>query len=533
MLSEKTEQIVVELWDTVSAAGIAPNPYIAIEQIACLMFLKQLELDIPFIFDVGLAGNSSKISGASCTWSVLKEEADPGHHLKEVIFPWMRSLEHRFAFVDDQVDLPTPNGLLEEAYFQLDLSKKQALKTIITLIDQLIPADRTDQDSRPGEILEALVTQAFQKRKPGRAITPNLLTRFMVALLEPKNNARVIDPAAASGGFLSSVLRYQSGAGAADGASLVGVDLDYAMARISWINLYLHGVRKPAVVQGDAYSARVGKLKSISDVFAADSYDHVISNAPWGGTVENDSVENRSFVKDTESVAESLGGELLFLWRSLELLKANGRAAMVVSQQVLSSESPPFKRWRHELITRHHVEAVIQLPYDVFKPFTNTRSAVLVFRKIEECELKESASDSVWFYEAGADDEHHLWDALAHFYRQKRSHAYWEENRDRYYQPVTGNAYAREFDMRQCEVRHEEAKQVRQWLVPIQKWINDQLDPDCLEAAGWSMDIVRYRPIMQPDAAGISIEALIDELEGIEHDILKRLDQLRTLVGGE
>lgn len=536
MLPEKTQQIVATLWDTVSAAGIAPNPYIAIEQIACLMFLKQLEQDIPFIFEVNPAESPSDISGTSCTWSVLQAEIDPGHHLKEVVFPWMRSLERRFVFVNYQVELPTPNGLLEEAYFQLDLSKRQALKTIITLIDQLMPQNGADVNSGPGTILEALVTQSFQKGIPGQVITPNTLTRFMVALLEPRIDARIIDPASGSGGFLSSVLKYQSGAGAgagaANGAGLVGVDVDYAMARISWINLYLHGVRQPAVVQGDAYSASVGKLKSVSDVFAPESYDHVISNVPWSVNIESESVENRSFVKDTESAVESIGSELLFLWRSLDLLKTKGLAALVVSQQALSSETLPFMRWRRELITQHHVEAVIWLPYDVFKSFTNSRVAILVFRKLEKPEPENSATNSVWFYEAGEDDEHHLWDALKHFYNRQSGHAHWEKNRFQYYKPEAGNSYALEFDMRVCPTPPpEEARQVRQWLIPIHQLINGQLDPDCIEAAAWSLDIDRYRPIVPSDTTGISIKDLIDELEDMEHDILRRLGHLRTLVG--
>lgn len=532
MLPEKTRQTITALWDTVSAAGLAPTPYIAIEQIACLMFLRKLECESHFIDDLLL------FDGQPCTWTVIEQQSDPGHYLKDVVFPWLRTLEQRFVEHFPHTQFPILNGLLDDAYFQLDVSKRQTLTSVIDLVGQLFPSDGPELETSAGEIFEALVEQALHRRSREQTITPRHLTRFMVALVEPKINSRIIDPAAGPGNHLTSALRYISndyGKPPRDlmGGHFVGVDLDYAMARVGWINLYLHGVRQPAFVQGDAYSGRVGKLNLVSDVFNQNSYDHVISNAPWGVTVESDAMEDLGYARGAEKFGRTLDGELLFLWRSLDLLKVGGRAALVVSQKVLSSKSPSYLQWRRELLTSHYVEAIILLPYNAFKPLANTRVAVLVFRKHGTHDAEQPVSDAVWFYETGVDNENDLWDARVHFYHRKQGQEFWAQNKEKYYQPrvsSTESPYITDFDIRQ-PVDSIKAPRARQWLVPVRQLIGNELNPDCIEGADWSLEIDRYRPIVQPEATDeVSVMALIDELADTQTAILKRLEHLRTLV---
>ena len=58
------------------------------------------------------------------------------------------------------------------------------------------------------------------------------------------------------------------------------------------------------------------------------------------------------------------------------------------------------------------------------------------------------------------------------------------------------------------------------------------LDRDCIEAKDWSLELSRYKPIVQPKSVGDqSVLQLIDDLEFIEKDILGRLHELRNLIG--
>ncbi|MFW8696497.1 hypothetical protein, partial [Mesorhizobium japonicum] len=43
MLPLEIKNKVASLWDLVSGAGLASSPYVALEQIACLIFLKRLD----------------------------------------------------------------------------------------------------------------------------------------------------------------------------------------------------------------------------------------------------------------------------------------------------------------------------------------------------------------------------------------------------------------------------------------------------------------------------------------------------------
>jgi len=56
------------------------------------------------------------------------------------------------------------------------------------------------------------------------------------------------------------------------GANFVGLDNDRTMARIGWMNLVLHDVTDPHLLQGDSLSKRDGKPK-LAELLASESYD--------------------------------------------------------------------------------------------------------------------------------------------------------------------------------------------------------------------------------------------------------------------
>jgi len=492
MLAPHIKKKVDKLWDRFWSAGLT-NPLVAVEQITYLLFLKRLEdIDkkrierkLPSIYAL-TATEQAQIQAAqpeerealrkqldaeTCRWSYIRQEKTNPAHLIDKVFPWLRGIEARLTNEDNNTELGSLNNRMADAYFQLDPNKGQVLADAIDLIEQLFAraGDGSAAQDIMGDTFEYLLSEMSTAGKNGQFRTPRHLIRFMVELLDPEPGQRIIDPAAGTGGFLFSAQQYlmrkysaqdnlvlewdgtphrTDGAGATveqyaaihHGANFVGLDNDRTMARIGWMNLVLHDVTDPHLLQGDSLSKRDGKPK-LAELLKSESYDFVLANPPFTGTVDTNDLEKDSILfprvggggkkKDDALTNKS---ELLFLWLMLDLLDVGGSCAVIIPEGVLFGNTDAHKSLRRELLTEHVVEGVISLPVGVFQPYTGVKTSILLFRKETRREEKQSftgqnpRTDYVWFYEVEEDgfsldakrngrpgQRNDLWDALVKF----------------------------------------------------------------------------------------------------------------------
>jgi len=470
MLAPHIKKKVDELWNRFWAAGLT-NPLVAVEQITYLLFLKRLE-------DIDLKrqqrGFSSIYAGyESCKWSYIRQEKTNPGHLIDVVFPWLRELDKHFSSASaDGTELASLNNRMADAYFQLDPNKGKVLSDAIDAIDQLFAraGDGSAAQDIMGDTFEYLLSEVATAGKNGQFRTPRHLIRFMVELLDPEPGQRVIDPAAGTGGFLFSTQQHlmrkysaqenlvlewdgtphrTDGAAATpeqyaaihNGANFVGLDNDRTMARIGWMNLVLHDVTDPHLLQGDSLSKREGKAK-LKELLESGGYQYVLANPPFTGTVDSGDLEPDSVLfprvggggkKKDESITNK--SELLFLWLMLDLLDIGGRCAVIIPEGVLFGNTDAHVRLRRELLVEHVVEGVISLPGGVFQPYTGVKTSILIFRKVTRRDNKQSLpsnaaplTEHVWFYEVEEDgyskdakrnprpgQQNDLWDALVKF----------------------------------------------------------------------------------------------------------------------
>lgn len=492
MLAPHIKKKVDKLWDRFWSAGLT-NPLVAVEQITYLLFLKRLEdidktrveRNLPSIYDLTAtekaqieaakesdrAALRKQLDASSCRWSYIRQEKTNPTHLIEKVFPWLRGIEARLAKNEDASELASLHNRMADAYFQLDPNKGQVLADAIDLIDQLFAragGSSAAQDIM-GDTFEYLLSEMATAGKNGQFRTPRHLIRFMVELLDPEPGQRIIDPAAGTGGFLFSAQQYlmrkysapenlvlewdgaphrTDGAAATPaqyaaihhGANFVGLDNDRTMARIGWMNLVLHDVTDPHLLQGDSLSKREGKPK-LAELLTPESYRFVLANPPFTGTVDTNDLEKDSALfpraadkgkkKDDALTNKS---ELLFLWLMLDLLDMGGRCAVIIPEGVLFGNTDAHVRLRRELLTEHEVEGVISLPGGVFQPYTGVKTSILLFKKMAKrgerqgFNLAKPATEYVWFYEVEEDgysrdakrngrpgQRNDLWDALVKF----------------------------------------------------------------------------------------------------------------------
>ena len=79
------------------------------------------------------------------------------------------------------------------------------------------------------------------------------------------------------------------------------------------------------------------------------------------------------------------------------MLRAGGKAAIIIPEGVLFGSSGAQKATREILLKDSQLEAVISLPQGAFKPYTGVKTAILVFTKVQE-DSKDWHTEKVWFY---------------------------------------------------------------------------------------------------------------------------------------
>ncbi len=194
-----------------------------------------------------------------------------------------------------------------------------------------------------GDIYEGLLEKNAQDTKSGAGqyFTPRVLIDAIVEVMRPQPGTAIIDPAAGTGGFLLSAASHilkdykldRDQVRHLQTQALYAVELVASTARLCAMNLLLHGL-------GNEKNIAAGK-----DSLAAKpsvNYDMVLTNPPFGKkssvTIINqdgDEVKERKEILRDDFWATTSNKQLNFLQHVRSLLKINGRAAIVLPDNVL------------------------------------------------------------------------------------------------------------------------------------------------------------------------------------------------------
>jgi type I restriction enzyme M protein len=176
------------------------------------------------------------------------------------------------------------------------------------------------------------------------------------------------------------------------------------MLRIAAMNLYMHGVNNPDIHYQDTLA------QSFAQHFPElehNAFDVIFANPPFKGSLDEDTI-NPLILR----LVKTKKTELLFIALILHMLKPGGRSATVVPQGVLFGSSNAHQAVRQLLIEHNQLEAVINLPSGVFKPYAGVATAILVF-------AKGGTTDHVWFYDV-QDDGYSLDDKRDPLYQDEQ-----------------------------------------------------------------------------------------------------------------
>ena len=299
---------------------------------------------------------------------------------------------------------------------RLEIVKPNLLVKAVEMIKSL-PLDRGDTK---GDLYEYLLSKLTTAGINGQFRTPRHIIRAMVEMMEPNpaRGERICDPACGTGGFLSTSYEYllekyssldsihtetvTNEKGELEQQKIFsgdllneyrehvdfdmfhGYDFDSTMLRIAAMNLIMHGVDEPDIHYQDTMS------QSFSDKYPEASHDAfhlILANPPFTGTLDEEDIDPALLKR-----VKTKKTELLFCTRILQMLKVGGRSATVVPQGVLFGSSKAHQSLRKTLVEDNQLEAVVNLPSGVFKPYAGVATAILIFTKGGE-------TDNVWFYD--------------------------------------------------------------------------------------------------------------------------------------
>ncbi len=220
-----------------------------------------------------------------------------------------------------------------------------------------------------GDAYEGLLAKNAEdvKTGAGQYFTPRPLIRTIVDVMRPEPGMTICDPACGTGGFLLAAHDYIADHHPLDRdlrfGALHGWEIVDGTARLCVMNMFLHGIG------GDKSPIRV------ADSLAADPgdrFDMVLTNPPFGKkssfmvvNAEGESVRENHVVVRDDFWASTSNKQLNFVQHIKTLLKINGRAAVVVPDNVLF-EGGAGETVRRKLLDECDVHTLLRLPTGVF-----------------------------------------------------------------------------------------------------------------------------------------------------------------------
>jgi type I restriction enzyme M protein len=299
--------------------------------------------------------------------------------VNDELFPQLKNLT---APIDKN-----PRGYVVKAAFSDAFNYMKNGTLLRQVINKLNEIDFTDSNERHlfGDLYEQILKDLQSAGNAGEFYTPRAITKFIVAVTDPKLGESIMDPACGTGGFLACAFDHVKAnyvKTSEDHQTLqqqiFGVEKKQLPHLLCTTNMMLHGIEVPVQIR---HGNTLNKPLSSWD----EQVDVIITNPPFGGTEEDGIEKNFPSEFQTRETAD------LFLQLIIEVLAKNGRAAVVLPDGTLFGEGVKTKI-KKMLMDECNLHTIVRLPNGVFNPYTGIKTNILFF-------TKGTPTKEVWFYE--------------------------------------------------------------------------------------------------------------------------------------
>ena len=274
------------------------------------------------------------------------------------------------------------------------------LREIIDHIDELRFRSQTEKHELSQLYEEKIQRMGNAGRNGGEYYTPRPLIRAMVQVVKPRIGETLYDGACGSAGFLCESFDFlRNGTEGKDGthrsrsshsSPLTTKDRETLQTKtfygkekkslayvIAIMNMILHGIEAPNILHTNTLS------ENLADIQERDRYDVVLANPPFGGK-ERKEVQQNFPIRTGETA-------FLFLQHFIKILKAGGRAGVVIKNTFLSNTDNASVSLRKLLLESCSLHTVLDCPGGTFQG-AGVKTVVLFFEK-------GAPTRNVWFYQ--------------------------------------------------------------------------------------------------------------------------------------
>ncbi len=269
------------------------------------------------------------------------------------------------------------------------------LREVINRIDELRFRTHAEKHEMSHLYEDKIKNMGNAGRNGGEYYTPRPLITTIVKVVAPKIGDKIYDGAVGSAGFLCEAFDYlKNRPSTGSGNGLSSKDWEILQKRtfygkekkslayiIGIMNMILHGVEAPNIIHTNTLA------ENLADIQEKDRYDVVLANPPFGGK-ERAEVQQNFPIKTGETAS-------LFLQHFIKILKAGGKAGVVIKNTFLSNTDNATVAIRKTLLENCNLHTVLDLPGGTFTG-AGVKTVVLFFEK-------GKVTQKTWFYSLNLD----------------------------------------------------------------------------------------------------------------------------------
>ena len=375
MLDSETKKKIDDLRDIL--AGKTPGPESQVEQITTALIYK-------FMHDMD---EESVEMGGKRSFFVGKYKKYAWKNLFDTKLEGEGKVNLYREAIENMYNNPGAPGLFREIFKNADLPFRDA-RTLNMFLKGINEFEYSHSE-KLGDAFEYLLSFMGSQGDAGQFRTPRHIIDFIVEIVDPQKNEKILDPACGTAGFLISSFKHiqkrntnkkaNGKLTAVDrkriGKNLAGYDISPDMTRLSLVNMYLHQFPTPKIHEYDTLS---------SEDRWNEYYDVILANPPFFSPKGGIQPHSRFGVRSKRA-------EVLFVDYIMGHLKPKGRAGVIVPEGIIFKTDKAYKAMRKKLVEDCLV-GVISLPAGVFQPYSGVKTSILILDK----DLHQK-SDSIFF----------------------------------------------------------------------------------------------------------------------------------------
>jgi type I restriction enzyme M protein len=259
----------------------------------------------------------------------------------------------------------------------------------------------------------------------GEFFTPRNVCNMAVAMLDPREDQLILDPACGTGGFLIAAmnhviervregeqLRWGGNVERADATTrervrrfaeknIVGIDFNPNLVKASKMNMVMNNDGSGGLFQGNTLASHATWEEGLRTRGLIGNVDLIFTNPPFGSKIPVDDPailekydlghiwtydSERDKWERTGSIQKSQPPEILFIERCVQFLRpGTGRLAMVLPDGILGA--PGLGYVREWILNNTRLLASVDMHPDTFQPSVSIQTSVVVLERKSEQDI--------------------------------------------------------------------------------------------------------------------------------------------------